>query len=138
MNRHNDAGDGRLEATAAGQILAFLLLLIVVLALGGCGTVDCARLAEKAERAGCPERIVTETVEVFEPIDLGEIPEPPPLTAAELGDDTGHELELEAILTDLAASRSWGFTLYDKLRAYEAAVAAIAGDGPPAPDPEGE
>lgn len=126
---NRDVATGRAAAFAAGEVLAFLLLVLLVYALTGCATT-CDELNRKAEARGCAERVVTETVEVFEPLDLGPIPAPPPLTAAELDPATvDHETALEALLADLANSRAWGFELFEMLRALEAARAATADGG---------
>jgi len=114
-------GDGEARGSL-WEILAFLLLVLLFALFAGCSTT-CPELAEKAARRGCPERVIERTLQVYEPIELGEIPEAPPLTAAELEpEEAAAEIQvaLEALVRDLAETRRWGWELYHKLKALEA------------------
>ena len=115
-------GDGEARGSF-WEIVAFLILVLLFsLFFDGCSTT-CPELAEKAARRGCPERVIEKTVQVYEPIELGEIPEAPPLTSAEFEPEEAAgavQAALEALIRDLAETRRWGWELYHKLEALKA------------------
>lgn len=115
----------RAREAAPGLLLAGLFGLLV-----GCtsSSPTCAELEVAADRQGCPERVVMETIETFDAEELierlGPIEKAPDLEAAELEEPTVKE-SLEALIRDLKATRSWGWRLFDQLQDLERAIAEL-------------
>jgi hypothetical protein len=103
---------------AAGAGLLAILAAGIGFSVGCASSPTCQELEVAADRAGCPERVVTETIETFDTTELlerlGSIENAPPLTSAELVEPTAAEA-LDALIEDLKATRSWGWSLHDQL-----------------------
>jgi len=124
------AVSGRTRGATAWLVVGGISALLL-----GCASSSptCSELEVLADRQGCPERIIRETVETFDAGELlerlGPIPEPPPYTAAELEDPTVAE-GLSAVLEDLKAFRTWGLELFDQLKDLERAIRELEPDTP--------
>lgn len=113
----------RPKLTTAPQFLKLAASGVFLMAISACSTgpTTCAELKTAADLQHCPERLVETTVTTFEPLDIGEIPEPPPITAATVPDAAPVATALQALAADLKAARAWGWTLYHMLQALERA-----------------
>lgn len=115
--------------TPAPRKLALALLLAAsAAACTSARGMSCAELRAAADAKQCPERTVTTTVTVFQPLALGDLPEAPPITSAELPEGIPAATALAAVAQDLREARSWGWTLFHMLVAVRDAAAL-----PPAP-----
>lgn len=123
----NDAGYTRGRPYA----LAFVLWcgVFALIFCSGCGTTlesaTCPELAEAADKARCPERVIEKPVPQPAPIRIDSPEEAPALTTAALENPTTVEA-LRAAAADLANSRSWGWRLFYRLENIKRANDALA------------